>query len=212
MLEDVHARDQLSTIKAMHYAKEAEPVSRYAADIQRLAILGKVGSQELVKLDAFREGMPSELQRHCLTRPDGSKFETLAQLVAEMSALLTASLTDMAGTSRTHSAVKGGSGRAATSPSGAGACTSGVQARTSKSPDAKRSKLEGPRSWDAPSDLCTRCWTYSGHRSVDCASKQLPKPAVCPERPAGSGSGGAAVARVGRGGKTNNQRGKGRPN
>ena len=199
VLQDVHARDKLATIRPIDYIKDADPIARYSADIQRLAILGNVGNQELTKLDAFRKGMPAELQRHCLTRPDGSKFETLSQLVTETAALLTAGLKEAAVRAP---AVRGGSVRAA-APSHAGASTSsGAQARSQRSPEAKRAKQDvGAKSWDVPSDLCTRCWAF-GHRSRECTSVQRAKPNECPQRPGGAGTGGAAAAaRAGRGGK-----------
>ena len=148
--------------RRLDYIKDADPVARYSADIQRLAILGNVGNQELTKLDAFCKGMPAELQRHCLTRPDGSKFEILSQLVTETTALPTAGLKEAA--VRTP-AVRVGSVRAA-APSHAGASTSsGAQAQSQRSPEAKRAKQDvGAKSWDVPSDLCTRCWAF-GHRS-----------------------------------------------
>ena len=156
VLQDAHVRDQLATLKALEYVKDADPVARYSADIQRLAILGNVGNQELTKLDAFRKGMPAELQRHCLMRPDGSKFETLSQLVTETTALLTAGLKEAAARAP---AVRVGSVRAA-APSHAGASTSsGAQARSQWSPEAKRAKPDvGAKSWEVPSDLCTRSW------------------------------------------------------
>ena len=206
VLQDEHARDQLATLKALEYVKDADPVARYSADIQRLAILGNVGNQELTKLDAFRKGMPAELQRHCLTRPDTSKFETLSQLVTETTALLTAGLKEAAARAP---AVRVGSVRAA-APSHAGASTSsGAQARSQRSPEAKRAKQDvGAKSWEVPSDLCTRCWAF-GHRSRECASIQRVKPAECPQRPGGSGTGGAATAaRAGKGGKPG---GRGKP-
>ena len=92
MLQDVHAGDKRATIRALDYIRDVDLVARCSANIQRLAILGNVGNQELTKLDAFRKGMPAQLQRHCLTRPDGSKFETLSQLVTEATAMLTAGL------------------------------------------------------------------------------------------------------------------------
>ena len=47
-------------VRALDYIKDADPVAHYSADIQRLAILGNVGNQELTKLDAFRKGMPAD--------------------------------------------------------------------------------------------------------------------------------------------------------
>ena len=163
-------------------------VAPYAAEVTKYAAAAQLNLEQF-KVPSFLKGLPQALALQIETRPDGTAWPSLGDLVNAHR-----------GTIMAHFAHRSGSA------GGGGGAASGKRAAEGVRPPqpGKRQTKQGPSGaaevaseWVPPRDLCNHCWIY-GHRSSGCPAGNAPakpRPASCPPR--GDGGRGPAVSGTG---------------